>query len=206
MEDRKRRATSDADSVEQRQSRRPHGSAALERADVLELLRFATAGSVDDGKSTLIGRLLYDSKQVLERPAGARRAAPSERMGRLPRPRAADRRPARRARAGHHDRRRLPLLRDAAARFIIADTPGHEQYTRNMVTGASTADLAIVLIDARKGVSSSPSATRSSARCCGSRIWSCASTRWTSSTTTRAVFDAIVDEFDASRRSSRCPT
>ena len=72
---------------------------------------------------------------------------------RLHQPRAAHRRPARRARAGHHHRRRLPLLRDAASRkFIIADTPGHVQYTRNMVTGASTADLALVLIDARKGV------------------------------------------------------
>jgi len=117
-----------------------------------ELLRFATAGSVDDGKSTLIGRLLYDSKQVLaDQLAHVEQA--SERMG--------------------HDFVDLSLLTDglraereqgitidvayryfatAQRRFIIADTPGHEQYTRNMVTGASTADLAIVLIDARKGV------------------------------------------------------
>ncbi len=123
-----------------------------------ELLRFATAGSVDDGKSTLIGRLLYDSKQMLQRPARARRAGERAHAARLPRPRAADRRPARRARAGHHDRRRLPLLRrPRKRRFIIADTPGHEQYTRNMVTGASTADLALVLVDARRASSSSPS-------------------------------------------------
>src|SRR5207302_1350737 len=117
-----------------------------------DLLRFATAGSVDDGKSTLIGRLLYDSKQVLADQLEHVEET-SRRMG--------------------HDFLDLSLLTDglraereqgitidvayryfatAQRRFIIADTPGHEQYTRNMVTGASTADLAIVLIDARKGV------------------------------------------------------
>jgi bifunctional enzyme CysN/CysC len=117
-----------------------------------DLLRFATAGSVDDGKSTLIGRLLYDSKQVLTDQL-LHVEQTSQRMG--------------------HDFLDLSLLTDglraereqgitidvayryfatAQRRFIIADTPGHEQYTRNMVTGASTADLAIVLIDARKGV------------------------------------------------------
>ncbi len=117
-----------------------------------DLLRFATAGSVDDGKSTLIGRLLYDSKQVLSDQL-AHVEQTSQRMG--------------------HDFLDLSLLTDglraereqgitidvayryfatAQRRFIIADTPGHEQYTRNMVTGASTADLAIILIDARKGV------------------------------------------------------
>ncbi len=117
-----------------------------------DLLRFATAGSVDDGKSTLIGRLLYDSKQVLSDQLAHVEQA-SERMG--------------------HDFLDLSLLTDglraereqgitidvayryfatAQRRFIIADTPGHEQYTRNMVTGASTANLAIVLVDARKGV------------------------------------------------------
>ena len=118
----------------------------------VDLLRFATAGSVDDGKSTLIGRLLYDSKQVLTDQL-EHVAQTSQRMG--------------------HDFLDLSLLTDglraereqgitidvayryfatAQRRFIIADTPGHEQYTRNMVTGASTADLAIVLVDARKGV------------------------------------------------------
>src|ERR1700761_4519158 len=118
----------------------------------VDLLRFATAGSVDDGKSTLIGRLLYDSKQVLTDQLEHVEQT-SQRMG--------------------HDFLDLSLLTDglraereqgitidvayryfatAQRRFIIADTPGHEQYTRNMVTGASTADLAIVLVDARKGV------------------------------------------------------
>jgi bifunctional enzyme CysN/CysC len=72
--------------------------------------------------------------------------------GRRDRLRAAGRRPRRRARAGHHHRRGLPLLLTDKRKFIVADTPGHEQYTRNMVTGASTADVAVILIDARKGV------------------------------------------------------
>ena len=115
------------------------------------MLRFTTAGSVDDGKSTLIGRMLYDTKSLFEdqiprssRPASARR--------RLCRPCPVHRWLACRARARDHDRCGLSLLRHASRKFIIADTPGHNQYTRNMVTGASTAELAIVLIDARKGV------------------------------------------------------
>jgi bifunctional enzyme CysN/CysC len=119
----------------------------------LDLLRFTTAGAVDDGKSTLIGRLLYDSKQVFEDQL-EHVAAASERRGG----------------AGALD---LALLTDGLKaereqgitidvayryfatpkrRFIIADCPGHQQYTRNMVTGASTADLAVVLVDARRGV------------------------------------------------------
>jgi sulfate adenylyltransferase large subunit len=119
----------------------------------LDLLRFTTAGSVDDGKSTLIGRLLYDSKQVFEDQL-EHLAAASERRGG----------------EGALD---LALLTDglraereqgitidvayryfatAKRRFIIADCPGHRQYTRNMVTGASTADVSVVLIDARRGV------------------------------------------------------
>jgi sulfate adenylyltransferase large subunit len=119
----------------------------------LDLLRFTTAGSVDDGKSTLIGRLLYDAKQVFEDQL-AQVAQASERRGG----------------EGTFD---LSLLTDglraereqgitidvayryfatAKRRFIIADCPGHRQYTRNMVTGASTADVSVVLIDARRGV------------------------------------------------------
>ena len=134
-------ATPETDEVFRRLSERP-----------AELLRFATAGSVDDGKSTLIGRLLYDSKQVFADQLEHIEQT-SQRMG--------------------HDFVDLSLLTDglraereqgitidvayryfatAQRRFIIADTPGHEQYTRNMVTGASTADLVIVLVDARKGV------------------------------------------------------
>ncbi len=118
-----------------------------------ELLRFATAGSVDDGKSTLIGRLLHDSKAILEDQL-EHVVRTSERRG-----------------DGYVN---LALLTDglraereqgitidvayryfqtARRKFVIADTPGHEQYTRNMVTGASTADLSIILVDARKGIS-----------------------------------------------------
>ncbi len=118
----------------------------------MDMLRFATAGSVDDGKSTLIGRLLYDSKSIFEDQLDA----------------------VEKASAAHGDdyvnlalltdglraEREQGITIDVAYRyfatpnrkFIVADTPGHIQYTRNMVTGASTADLAIVLVDARKGL------------------------------------------------------
>jgi bifunctional enzyme CysN/CysC len=117
-----------------------------------ELLRFATAGSVDDGKSTLIGRLLYDSKQVLADQLEHVEQT-SKRMG-------SDFLDLSLLTDGLRAEREQGITIDVAyryfataeRRFIIADTPGHEQYTRNMVTGASTADLAIVLIDARKGM------------------------------------------------------
>jgi bifunctional enzyme CysN/CysC len=118
----------------------------------MELLRFATAGSVDDGKSTLIGRLLYDAKSIFEDQLEAVADA-SERMGLAETNLAL-------LTDGLRAEREQGITIDVAYRyfatpkrkFIIADTPGHTQYTRNMVTGASTADLAIVLIDARKGV------------------------------------------------------
>jgi bifunctional enzyme CysN/CysC len=118
----------------------------------MELLRFATAGSVDDGKSTLIGRLLFDSKSIFEDQLDAVADA-SERMGLEGTNLAL-------LTDGLRAEREQGITIDVAYRyfatprrkFIIADTPGHVQYTRNMVTGASTADLAIVLIDARKGV------------------------------------------------------
>jgi bifunctional enzyme CysN/CysC len=118
----------------------------------MDMLRFATAGSVDDGKSTLIGRLLYDSKAIFEDQLDAVEKA---------------------SKAKGDDYVNLALLTDGLRaereqgitidvayryfatpnrKFIVADTPGHIQYTRNMVTGASTADLAIVLVDARKGL------------------------------------------------------
>ena len=118
------------------------------------LLRFITCGSVDDGKSTLIGRLLYDSKMIFEDQLAALESD-SKRVG---------------TQGGEIDfallvdglaaEREQGITIDVAYRFfatekrkfIVADTPGHEQYTRNMVTGASTADLAVILIDARKGV------------------------------------------------------
>jgi len=116
------------------------------------LLRFTTAGSVDDGKSTLIGRLLYDSKGVYEdQLAGVRKATRNVTANGLDLSLLTD---------GLRAEREQGITIDVAYRyfstpkrkFIIADTPGHEQYTRNMATGASTADLAIVLIDARYGV------------------------------------------------------
>ncbi len=118
----------------------------------MELLRFATAGSVDDGKSTLIGRLLYDSKSIFEDQLDAVESV-SERMGLAETNLAL-------LTDGLRAEREQGITIDVAYRyfatpkrkFIIADTPGHVQYTRNMVTGASLADLAIVLIDARKGV------------------------------------------------------
>lgn len=118
----------------------------------MELLRFTTAGSVDDGKSTLIGRLLYDSKSIFEDQIEAVRQS-SERKGlqHVDLSLLTD---------GLRSEREQGITIDVAYRyfatpkrkFIIADTPGHIQYTRNMVTGASTANLALVLIDARHGV------------------------------------------------------
>ncbi len=118
----------------------------------MDLLRFTTAGSVDDGKSTLIGRLLYDTKSIFEDQLEAIAATCARRGGG-----AVD---LSLLTDGLQAEREQGITIDVAYRyfatprrkFIIADTPGHEQYTRNMVTGASTANLAIVLIDARKGV------------------------------------------------------
>ncbi len=118
----------------------------------MELLRFTTAGSVDDGKSTLIGRLLYDSKSIFEDQMEAIETA-SQRAGNEEVNLAL-------LTDGLRAEREQGITIDVAYRyfatprrkFIIADTPGHIQYTRNMVTGASTADLAIILVDARNGV------------------------------------------------------
>ncbi len=118
----------------------------------MDLLRFTTAGSVDDGKSTLIGRLLYDSKAIFEDQLDAvERASTSAGDAHVNLALLTD---------GLRDEREQGITIDVAYRyfatpkrkFIIADTPGHIQYTRNMVTGASTANLAIVLVDARHGV------------------------------------------------------
>ena len=118
----------------------------------MELLRFSTAGSVDDGKSTLIGRLLYDSKAIFEDQLDA--------VERSSRQRGLEYTNLALLTDGLRAEREQGITIDVAYRyfatpkrkFIIADTPGHVQYTRNMVTGASTADLAIVLVDARKGL------------------------------------------------------
>jgi sulfate adenylyltransferase large subunit len=131
----------------------PAGNVYAIRRRNSELLRIATAGSVDDGKSTLIGRLLHDSKAIFEDQmdhvvkTSERRGDGYVNLALLT--------------DGLRAEREQGITIDVAYRyfatprrkFIIADTPGHEQYTRNMVTGASTADLSIVLVDARKGVS-----------------------------------------------------
>ncbi len=118
----------------------------------MDLLRFTTAGSVDDGKSTLIGRLLYDSKAIFEDQLEAIERATEQR--------GEDHLNLSLLTDGLRAEREQGITIDVAYRyfatpkrkFIIADTPGHIQYTRNMVTGASTANLAIILVDARKGI------------------------------------------------------
>ena len=118
----------------------------------IEILRFNTCGSVDDGKSTLIGRLLYDSKSLMEDQLEAlERSADITGGGQINLANLTD---------GLRAEREQGITIDVAYRyfatpkrkFIVADTPGHVQYTRNMVTGASTANLSIVLVDARQGV------------------------------------------------------
>ncbi|MFW5893661.1 MAG: GTP-binding protein [Verrucomicrobiota bacterium] len=117
-----------------------------------DLLRFTTAGSVDDGKSTLIGRMLYDSKQIFQDQI--------EQLENASKLRGEEKVDLALLTDGLRAEREQGITIDVAYRyfstarrkFIIADTPGHEQYTRNMVTGASTADLAVFLIDARHGV------------------------------------------------------
>src|SRR5437660_2517862 len=118
----------------------------------ISLLRFATAGSVDDGKSTLVGRLLHDSKSVLaDQLASVEHASRGRGNNGLDLALLTD---------GLRDEREQGITIDVAyryfatarRRFILADTPGHVQYTRNMVTGASTAELALILVDARHGV------------------------------------------------------
>src|ERR1035438_2067914 len=118
----------------------------------MDMLRFSDLGSVDDGKSTLIGRLLYDSKGVFEDQLEAIRRTTEKRGGEdIDFALITD---------GLAAEREQGITIDVAYRyfatskrkFIVADTPGHEQYTRNMATGASTADLAVLLVDARKGI------------------------------------------------------
>src|SRR6266571_9394560 len=124
----------------------------LDRDIGKELLRFTTAGSVDDGKSTLIGRLLHDSKAVYEdQLASVKKSRINRSGGPIDFSLLTD---------GLRAEREQGITIDVAYRyfqtpqrkFIIADTPGHERYTRNMVTGASTADLSLVLVDATKGI------------------------------------------------------
>src|SRR6478752_5150808 len=120
--------------------------------EVSGLLRLATAGSVDDGKSTLVGRLLYDTKSVL--------ADQFEAVERTSRDRGLEQADLALLTDGLRSEREQGITIDVAyryfatprRRFILADTPGHPRYTRNMVTGASTADMSLILVDARNGV------------------------------------------------------
>src|ERR1700761_5784705 len=124
----------------------------LDRHQRKELLRFLTCGSVDDGKSTLIGRLLHDAKGIYEDQLGSvKKSKVNRSTGLIDFSLLTD---------GLRAEREQGITIDVAyryfatsrRRFIIADTPGHEQYTRNMATGASTANLAIILVDATKGI------------------------------------------------------
>jgi len=151
-------AGSALDLAEAPQSQKPEQTFAIDdflaSEETKDLLRFSTAGSVDDGKSTLIGRLLYDSRNVYEdqiRAVTGTKVAPGQKGIVIDFAQLTD---------GLRAEREQGITIDVAYRyfstqrrkFIIADSPGHEQYTRNMATGASTADLAIILVDARKGI------------------------------------------------------
>ena len=150
-------------------------------------LRLVTAGSVDDGKSTLVGRLLHDTKSILADQFEAIEAG-------QPRPRPTDLDLALLT-DGLRAEREQGITIDVAYRyfatarrnFILADYPGHVQYTRNTVTGSSTADVLVLLVDVRKGVLDRPGATSRSSRCCGCRTWWSRSTRSTWSTSTRGA-------------------
>jgi bifunctional enzyme CysN/CysC/sulfate adenylyltransferase subunit 1 len=131
---------------------REHSEESLDQDREVDLLRFTTAGSVDDGKSTLIGRLLHDSKAVYEdQLASVKKSRVNRSSGPIDFSLLTD---------GLRAEREQGITIDVAYRyfatprrkFIIADTPGHEQYTRNMATGASTADLAVILVDATRGI------------------------------------------------------
>jgi len=161
----------------------------------LSLLRFSTAGSVDDGKSTLIGRLLYDSKGVYEdQLASVAKSSVNGSGGQIDLALLTD---------GLRAEREQGITIDVAYRyfstpkrkFIIADTPGHEQYTRNMATGASTADLAIILIDARNGVLPQSRRHAFIARLLGIREFVVAVNKMDLVGFDEALFNSIRDEF-----------
>jgi bifunctional enzyme CysN/CysC len=169
----------------------------LSRHEQKEMLRFITCGSVDDGKSTLIGRLLYDTRQVFDDQLELLEAE-SKKIG---------------TQAGKLDfallvdglsaEREQGITIDVAYRFfasekrkfIVADTPGHEQYTRNMVTGASTADVAVLLIDARKGVLTQSRRHSYLAKLVGIRRFVLAITKMDLVDYDQSAFDSICAEY-----------
>lgn len=162
-----------------------------------DLLRFATAGSVDDGKSTLIGRLLYDSKAIF--------IDQYEAVERVSNQRGNDYVDLALLTDGLRAEREQGITIDVAYRyfatpkrkFIIADTPGHPQYTRNMVTGASTADAALILIDARKGITEQSRRHSFLATLLGVRHLVVCINKMDLVGFSEEIYDAIVDEFTA---------
>ena len=166
------------------------------------LLRICTAGSVDDGKSTLIGRLLFDSRAVYEdQVASVEKASKNRVAGPIDFSLFTD---------GLKAEREQGITIDVAYRyfatarrkFILADTPGHEQYTRNMATGASTADVAILLIDARNGVRTQSRRHARIARLLGINDFVLAINKMDLVGFDRGVFEGIVDDFDEMLRGS----
>jgi sulfate adenylyltransferase large subunit len=168
------------------------------------LLRICTAGSVDDGKSTLIGRMLHDSQSVFEDQVHSVRTASKNRgAGPIDFSLFTD---------GLKAEREQGITIDVAYRyfatarrkFILADTPGHEQYTRNMATGASTADVAILLVDARQGVKAQSRRHARIARLLGISDFVLAVNKMDLVEFNRDVFDAICDEFEEILGGARC--
>src|SRR5437868_9510696 len=168
------------------------------------LLRICTAGSVDDGKSTLIGRLLYDSRAVYEDQVSAVEKASKNRVaGPIDFSLFTD---------GLKAEREQGITIDVAYRyfatarrkFILADTPGHEQYTRNMATGASTADVAILLVDAQQGVKVQSRRHARIARLLGIKDFVLAVNKMDLVDFDRDVYEAIRDDFEQILGDARC--
>jgi len=171
----------------------------LAQQEAKELLRFITCGSVDDGKSTLIGRLLYESKQIFDDQLDALESD-SKRHGtqgtKIDFALLVDGLSAEREQGITIDVA-YRFFSSAKRKFIVADTPGHEQYTRNMVTGASTADLAVLLVDARKGVLTQTRRHSYLAKLVGIRRFVLAVNKMDLVDYDRAAFDAICADYRA---------
>ncbi|HEX5182394.1 MAG TPA: sulfate adenylyltransferase subunit CysN [Allosphingosinicella sp.] len=171
----------------------------LEANQKKSLLRFITCGSVDDGKSTLIGRLLYDSKLLFDDQLATLRSDGRRLGGELDLASLVDGLAAEREQGITIDVA-YRFFATARRKFIVADTPGHEQYTRNMVTGASTADLAVILIDARQGVLTQTRRHSFLCRLLGIRGLVLAVNKMDLVGWDRARFDAIVADYEAFAR------
>ena len=171
----------------------------LAQQEAKELLRFITCGSVDDGKSTLIGRLLYESKQIFDDQLDALESD-SKRHGtqgaKIDFALLVDGLSAEREQGITIDVA-YRFFTSAKRKFIVADTPGHEQYTRNMVTGASTADLAVLLVDARKGVLTQTRRHSYLAKLVGIRRFVLAVNKMDLVDYDRGAFDAITADYRA---------